>query len=571
MKKFIKKLIPLLLVALIIASLVWYCFIFDRNFARDMLLAQARYFSTRGNQKISSWFYDTAYLHSGQDDSVAIELANQFKAEGNYTKAEYTLTNAIASSPSAELYIALCKTYVEQNKLMDAVNMLGNIQSYSIRNQLDVLRPAAPVADPEAGFYSQYILVGLSGSEGTIYYTTNGEYPSTDDIPYSEPFQISGGETVVQAISVADNGLVSPLTELTYTVGGVIEEVTFEDAAIEEAVRQLLGSAEDAPLYSNELWNITSFTVPENASDLDDLAKLPYLNSLTIEDRKIDSLVFLNSLDFLDTLSLTECKFSSSDISIIASIPTLKSLTLADCSLSTVAGLESALNLEYLDLSENTLRNLEPLTNLISLRTLNLRSNAVTNLSALSALVNLEKLDLGYNSIISLAPLATCGKLAWLDVSHNALSTLAAVDSLPELTHFSANHNGLTDVSILGMCTNLVELDISNNAISNISALASLSKLEMLSFARNSVTELPKFSQDCALRSIDGNYNQITSVNRLKNLAELSHVYLDYNQISDVSPLENCYKLVMVNVYGNTVTGVEKLTDRGIIVNYNPT
>ena len=571
MKKFIKKLIPFLLVVLIIASLVWYCFVFDRNFARDMLLGQARYFSTRGDQKIASWFYDVAYLHSGQDDGVAIELANQFKAEGNYTKAEYTLTNAIADGGTPELYIALCKTYVEQNKLLDAVNMLGNIQNISVRNQLDAMRPAAPVSDPEAGFYNQYISVALNSPQGTIYYTTNGEYPSTDDIPYSEPFALSGGETIVNAICVADNGLVSPLSVLNFTIGGVIEEVSFEDPAIEQAIREILGMDAEDPLFTDELWTVTAFTVPEGAKNLNDLAKLPYLNSLTIENDRIESLLFLNSLDFLENLTLIDCKFSPGEIGIIASIPTLKSLTMSDCSLSTIAGLESAQNLEYLDLSENTIRNLESLTGLTSLKSLNLQNNAVTNLTALSSLVNLEKLDISYNSIISLAPIATCTKLAWLDVSHNALSTLSAVDNLPNLTHFSASHNGISDVQILSNCPNLVELDIANNTISDISALSSLTKLELLDFARNSVTDLPKWPDGSALRTIDGSYNKINSVSNLKNLVELSHVYLDYNEITDVSPLETCYKLVMVNVYGNSVTGVEKLTDRSIIVNYDPT
>ena len=101
MKKFMKRLIPFLLVVLIIASLFWYCFVYDRNFARDMLLRQARFFSTNGNQKIASWFYDAAYSHSGQDEGVAIELANQFKSEGNYTKAEVTLSAAIADGGTA--------------------------------------------------------------------------------------------------------------------------------------------------------------------------------------------------------------------------------------------------------------------------------------------------------------------------------------------------------------------------------------------------------------------------------------------------------------------------------------
>lgn len=570
MKKFMKKLIPILLVILIVASLVWYCFVFDRNFTRDILLAQARVFSTNGNQKLSSWFYDTAYMHSGQDDSVAIELANQFKAEGNYTKAESTLTKAIADGGSPGLYIALCKTYVEQNKLLDAVNMLGSIQDIVMKNHMDTQRPDAPVSDPEPGFYTEYISVSLSAPSGTIYYTTNGEYPSTDDVPYSEPFTLSAGETTVLAISVDDNGLVSPLSVLEFTVGGVIEEITFEDPVLEEEVRRLLNLDADAPLMSNDLWTITSFTVPEGVQDLADLANLPYLQSLTLEGYRVNTLQFLTELMHLEELVIRDCKFSPDELCLIAAIPTLKALTLSDCSLSTLVGLEDAPGLEYLDLSENTLRNLEPISGMVTLKNLNLSNNALTGLSALGSLVNLEKLDVSYNSITSMVPAATLTKLAWLDVSHNSISTLSIVDNLPDLAHFNANHNGISDVDILADCLNLVELDISNNQITDISSLSSLVKLELFDFAYNQVTELPKWPEESALRTIDGSYNSIESIYNLRILMELSHVYLDYNQITDISALASCYKLVMVNVYGNSVTGVEPLTDRSIIVNYNP-
>ena len=60
-----------------------------------MLLKQARFQATDGDPRVASWFYDMAYELSGQDEIVAIELANQFKSDGNYSKAEYTLSNAI--------------------------------------------------------------------------------------------------------------------------------------------------------------------------------------------------------------------------------------------------------------------------------------------------------------------------------------------------------------------------------------------------------------------------------------------------------------------------------------------
>ena len=127
MKKTIRFLVPLLMGLLIAASVIWYLFEYDREFTRDTLLSQARFQDLHGNSRISSWCYNMAYTFSGRDQNVAIELANQYKADGNYTKAEATLTSAINAGPTAELYTALCRTYVEQDKLMDAVNLLEKI------------------------------------------------------------------------------------------------------------------------------------------------------------------------------------------------------------------------------------------------------------------------------------------------------------------------------------------------------------------------------------------------------------------------------------------------------------
>lgn len=571
MKNSFKKIVPILLALLIIASLFWYCLVYDRDFTRDVLLSQARYFSTHNSPSLGSWFYDLAYEHSGQDENVAIELANQFKSEGNYTKAEYTLSNAIADGGTVELYIALCKTYVEQDKLLDAVNMLGNIGNPQIKEQLDAMRPAAPTSDPAPGFYSEYIPVTLYGEGGTLYFTTDGEYPSTDDVPYAEPFTLPAGETIVYALTVADNGLVSPLSIMGFTVGGVIEPVTFEDPAIDTEVRAILNVDADKPLYTNELWNITSFIVPEGAMNLQDLTKLPYLESLSISNQTFDSVSFLSSLTNLKELVLTECRLPADELEIIASLPMLQRLTLSECGLSTAAGLEKAQGVTYLDLSNNTIRNLEPLSAMLHLQTVDLSHNAVTSLNALSALSGLETLNVSYNSLTSIAPIATCMKLSSLNVGSNDIADLSAIDNLPALTYLTADHNELTDVSVLGNCTGLIELNIANNAITDISALSSLTDLEIFTFSSNQVTELPSWPDESKLRSIDGSRNQIESVSSLKNLQDLTHVYMDYNAITSVDALASCYSLVMVNVYGNAIESVDALTEHDIIVNYDPT
>lgn len=571
MKNSSKRLVPIALVLLIIASLVWYCFVYDRDFTRDMLLNQARYHSSNGNPSMASWFYDLAYEHSGQDENVAIELANQFKAEGNFTKAEYTLSNAIADGGTAELYIALCKTYVEQDKLLDAVNMLDNIADAEIKAEIDAMRPAAPVSDPVPGFYSQYIPVNLTTAAGTIYYTTDGEYPSTDDVPYAEAFTLGSGETTVLAVSVAENGLVSPRSIFGYTVGGVIEEVVFDDTAIEAAVREMIDREDSEALFSNELWGITSFTLPAEAVYCDDLTKLTYLESLEIEGQTFDSLRFLSSLTELTELKLTDCRLQSEDLTIIAALPNLEQLTLSDCGLSTISGLDKAQNLKYLNLSNNTIRNLEPLAYLMKLQEIDLQHNALTGLSALSGLTDLQKLNVAYNSLTSVAPLATCTKLTWLEATNNELIALSGIDNLPALSYLSVNHNALTDVSLLASRTTLTELHVANNEIEDISSLSALVNLEVLDFSNNLVKNLPAWTDDAKLRVIDGSHNEIETLDNLKNQMNLTHVYMDYNKIESVSALEDCYKLVLVNVYGNDIESVKELTEHDIIVNWDPT
>ena len=91
MKKTLKIIVPILLVLAIIICSGWYLFIYDRDFTRDMLLTGARMLENEGNHSSAQWLYNLAYLHDNDNDAVAIELSQQYKENGNYTKAEYTL------------------------------------------------------------------------------------------------------------------------------------------------------------------------------------------------------------------------------------------------------------------------------------------------------------------------------------------------------------------------------------------------------------------------------------------------------------------------------------------------
>ena len=571
MKRFFKRLVPFTLALGILASIAWYLFVYDREFTRDFLISQARYFDARGNVDFAARLYDLAYDYTGKDEDVAIELANQYKSDGNYTKAEYTLTNAIADGGTADLYIALCKTFVEQDKLLDAVAMLDNVADPAIRMELDSMRPKAPEADYPDGFYNQYISVGFLPADGILYYTTDGDYPSTADAPFENPIVLPGGETCIYAIRVGENGLVSPLTILAYTVGGVIEPAKFEDPAMELAVRNILGAREDDVIMTDQLWEIKEFTIPQEAAVFTDLKLLPYLEKLTVPGLTLDTLTYFAGLTELRELNLSGCRFPVSELKVLAGLPSLENLSLANCGLSTIADLAGAQNLVSLNLSNNTLRNLDALIPMNTLQELYLQHNAVTALDALSPLTQLKKLDISYNSVSSLVPLIQCAQLEWLNAGNNSIATLTGMDSFTQLKHLDLDHNLLNNVDVLGKCLSLTELNISNNNLRSIVALSSLTNLVALNCSYNQLQELPTFPAGSALSVLEGSYNEIASLYAIRNLKELTYVYMDYNQLTNIDIIADCYRLVMVNVYGNKIKDVSKLTAHNIIVNYDPT
>ena len=573
MKKIMKRIIPLLLIVALIASACWYIFVYDRETVRDFLMAQARNCAQNGHFEAATWFYDISYEFAGEDENVAIDLARIYKDSGNYTKAEYTLAGAIADGATSELYIALCQTYVEQDKLLDAVNMLDKVADPAIKAELDALRPAAPQADFAPGFYSQYISLTFSHEGGTLYVSTDGEYPSTADTPCVTPVALEGGETKIYAVTVGDNGLVSPLSILSYTVGGVIEEVEFADVYIEELVQAQLMFGEYTTIYSNDLWKITKLTVPAEAIELSDLRHLLYLEELSLTNRQITDLSFLEGMTHLKTLDLSGCAISA-DLSILKTLPALENLSMQSCSISSLAFLEGAPSLKKLDLSSNAIGNVSVLSSTPTLQSLDLRDNAVSDLTPLSGLTELTELDLAENVLTTISPLASCTKLGTLDVSENKLTDIAAVQNLTALTSFRAEKNQIADCAPLAVCTQLRTLDISNNQIQDITMLSGLSKMTEFDFSYNQAAALPALPADAALVTINGSYNQLTSLEPLDKLNALNYVYMDYNaEVSKIDFLANNPNMVQINVFGTKVSQSQanKCIDHSIIVNYDPT
>lgn len=572
MRRSLRIIVPLLLILTVLASTVWYFLIYDRDFTKELILWSARTLEQNGKHEAAAWVYDLAYSHSQQEDAVAIELAQQYVSIGNYTKAEFTLTEAISKKPTANLYIYLSQLYVAQDKLLDATHMLDSITNPEIYAQLQESRPQMPTVSHEPGFYNQYISVSVESSDGTLYVNNEGEYPSVGKNLYSEPISLPAGETVLYCLAVGENGLVSPLGLYGYTVGGVVEDVEFTDEAIESSIRQILNVGPNTTIYTNDLWPIQEFTVPAEAASYTDLAYLSRLVTLTVDAAQAGVLAGAGTLVHLENLTMTGCDLSTEDLETLETLTNLKHLVLSDCGLSSTGSLAALTALETLDLTDNAVRKLDFLSGMTQLQKLYLGSNALVDLSAASVLSELTELDVSYNSLSNLSPIGHLVKLTALSASHNTISQTDSLKNLTNLTQLDLSFNSISDISSLAACTKLKSLNIANNSILDVAAVGVMDDLENFNMANNQVAALPVFSKNSALVTIDASYNLLTDVEALRGMSHLNTVNVDYNAaIESLEPLDSCYVLIQVNAYGTLVTDVTFLTEKSIVVNYNPT
>ena len=566
----LKHIIIWTLILALLGGAVWYFLIYNPALTSEILAEQAALAADREQYDKAVMLYGWASSLQKGNQQLSLELAQVYKSQGNYTKAEYTLAGAIATGGSLEVYLELCRTYVEQDKLLDAVTMLDKVADEKIRAQLDAMRPQAPVASLEPGFYTQYLDVDLSAEGGTVYVSTSWEYPSLST-PYEMAISLGQGETAISALTVSEDGLVSPLSVFRYTVEGVVEQVVLEDANLDSYLREILSRSPDSPFTTADLWGITEMTIPEDVTKFSQMAYFTGLTSLTIRNQSALDISFLEAMPKLTKLDLSGCTLDAEQLGYIAGLGALTDLNLSGCRLSTIAGLSGMTSLKKLDLSVNSISDLLPLISNTGLEWLDLSHNAVVNFSAMTGTTSLTWLNLSNNSLSDLTAVATCSNLGHLNVSTNVLTTLNGISGLKELTFLDASYNAIADIAGIGQCSKLTELNLSNNKLVTMDEMATLVLLEQLDVSYNDILTIPDFPDHAALVSFNGCHNFFEDVSGLAGLMRLNYVYLDYNNVTDINVLASCFNLIQVNVFRTNVTDISALQEMDVIVSYNPT
>ncbi|ORY25394.1 outer arm dynein light chain 1, partial [Neocallimastix californiae] len=144
--------------------------------------------------------------------------------------------------------------------------------------------------------------------------------------------------------------------------------------------------------------------------------------------------------------------------------------------LKSIEKLKDLKNLTYLDLSNNNISILTPLSKLSNLKELYLNNNNISDFSTLYSLKKLIHLSLKNNNILSIRPSRTRWNIL---ISCNIETIPVGIfKNLHELKYLNMNDNNITDIKEIAYLKNLEELYIVNNKIMRFPPL--LNTLKML-------------------------------------------------------------------------------------------
>ena len=249
-------------------------------------------------------------------------------------------------------------------------------------------------------------------------------------------------------------------------------------------------------------------------------------------------------------------------------------ISLRDKGIVNVAPFAGLNNLRHLDLSDNEIRDISPLTSLKKLvvlavnsnkltkmklvdmpklRRLYLSNNAIDDLSWIRGLINLRRLVLDnsefvaddYQGITSLEGVQHATRLDHLEVAGVELKDASQIEGLTLFRTINLSNNQLTTMPNLQAAHYLKKIDISVNQLENVDFIAGNRTLHAIDFSDNQIKAISAVEDLTNLQQARFAGNVIVDLEPLAKLHDLEHLDLGRNAIQDLTPLQRLHQLVV--------------------------
>lgn len=285
------------------------------------------------------------------------------------------------------------------------------------------------------------------------------------------------------------------------------------------------------------------------------IEKCPQLMWLSLANNLMNTIFYLDRnslLQFLDISDNTITAFRT-----LKDNASLKSLNISNNRIEELDYFDKLTNIRSLYARGLEIKKIDPLIRCKELTLLDISNNFLSSFPAqLDGWKKLEFLDISNNSIRHLDCLRKCEKLSVLNASGNFIPAIHH-DQLPDsLEKLIVNNNErLSKLEGLSLLPNLKELYAAENILTEFNSV-SQSALQVVVLYKNNIKDLEPFRHCSSLEYLDVGKNRLLNLDPLTNHPNLSVLYADYNHLSGVLSLNHFKKLHHADLSGNKIESV---------------
>jgi len=368
---------------------------------------------------------------------------------------------------------------------------------------------------------------------------------------------------------IEDGSAVTEDGEMPANSGGSLMPNVSEQADEAVSVQAEEESTTISELFPDKgLARVISFWVGEEINTPIKMIRIKNLSIIKQPNFFYKEIKSLEGLQYATNVTIIDLNDQDiSDLRPISGLTKLKTINLRQSRLTDITPLQGLTNLETLVLRGNNIRDLRPLASLANLKELDLMNNGITDLTGLSTLSKLQQLDLGVNQISDLTELSSLTSLQNLILHDNKIVDLRPLITLAALTDLNLRSNYLTDISLLPSIGNLQSLWLGSdsdyqNDISDYSPLIELENLEILHLQNKGISRIPRVVLE-RVKELYVPGSHITDLTPFLDLTNLVKLNLFGNNIADISTLPNAPfpLLKTLDLSANTITDITPLRD----------
>lgn len=245
-----------------------------------------------------------------------------------------------------------------------------------------------------------------------------------------------------------------------------------------------------------QLESISVGANPLKAQDLSPLASLKGLTTLELANLNLEDLSFLADHPALTTLNLSQNYIK--DLTPILKFSDLEYLDITSNELQNIDVVAGIRNLQWLFAADNYIAS--PIKLPVGTFQLVLSRNNITSLAWLNELKleDLEWLEIDNNKISDLAPVSSLPMLSYLYFANNQVHAFPKLSKAGNLLLVDGRHNKIENIDHLAAAEGLGMLDLRNNRIKTVAALKDLKELISLKLDGNYLgTKLHKTAGNC--------------------------------------------------------------------------